>query len=106
MKALNPLKFIAAATTEIEKYKNNIHNAENIDKARRNAIAMQGYVNCTISFLNTMIDEENNDFTENLSELIDEWAQDIFGLLADKAIEFKQDPDWIRRLLNRRDEIA
>lgn len=106
MKALNPIKFIANATTEIEKYKNKIRAAESIDDARKNAIAMHGYVNCTITFLNTMVDFENNDFTENLSELIDEWQQDIFGLLADKAIDLKQDPDWISRLLKRRDTIA
>lgn len=106
MKALNPLKFLTEIATEIEKYKTNIRNAENIERARQNALAMHGYVNCTITFLNTMLDTENNDFTENLSELIDEWQQDIFGLLADKAIELKQDPDWISRLLNRRDEIG
>lgn len=106
MKALNPLKFIASATTEIEKYKANIRGAENIVDARKNAIAMHGYVNCLTTFLNTMIAFENNDFTENLSELIDEWQQDIFGILADKAIELKQDHEWISRLLKRRDEIA
>ena len=106
MKALNPFKFIAEASTEIEKYKAGIRNAESIDDARKNAIAMHGYVNCTITLLNSMLDTENNDITENLSELIDEWQQGIFGLLADKAIELKQDPDWISRLLKRRDEIA
>lgn len=106
MKALNPIKFVANLTIEIEKYKTNIRNAENIEKARRNAIAMQGYINCTITFLNTMIDSENNDFTASLDELVNEWLVDMYGTLAEKAIELKMDSEYIHRLLQKRDEIA
>ena len=106
MKALNPIKFIANITVEIEKDKTNIRNAEDIEKARRNAIAMQGYLNCTITFLNPMVDFENNDFTASLDELVTEWMQDVYGTLAEKAIELKQDSAYISRLLQKRAEIA
>lgn len=106
MKALNNLKFIANLTIKVEEYKDRILNAENLEKARAAACALNGFLNCTTTYLNTMIDTENNDFTDELDALIDEWRASMFGTMADKAIELKADPAYIGRLIKRRDEIT
>ena len=106
MKALNNLKFIANLTIKVEEYKDRILNAENLEKARAAACALNGFLECATTYLNTMIDTENNDFTDELDALIDEWRASMFGAMADKAIELKADPAYIGRLINRRDEIA
>lgn len=105
MKALNTIKFIANISVEIEKYKTRIRNAEDIVKARIAASAMRGYIDCALTFLNTMVCTENNDLTADLHEQIDEWHAQVYGTLADKAIELGIDGDYISRLINRRDEL-
>ena len=106
MKALNTIQFVVNCTTEIEKYKARIRNAEDFEKARRTANALLGYIDCTITFLNTMVCMENNDFTAEFDEVIEQWQRDMYQALADKAIETKQDNDCIIRLLQKRDEVA
>lgn len=104
MKALNNMKFITEATTTFNGWLANISSAENYDHAKRNAATAVGFVDCMIVYLNTMIDRENNDFTADLGDVLDEWMAKIYQKVADKAIETNQPNEVILSLLKRRDE--
>lgn len=103
MKALNPLRYIAEAADRIADYKARIGRAEEYEKARNIGNAALGYIDCMITFLNTMIDLENNDFTGDLDEVLEIWHRDVCQAVIDKAIETHQDHDKICRLLKIRD---
>ena len=104
MKALNTMKFVTNATVELTKYQNAIREAETYDIARNAAYQMRGYIDCMITFLNTMICMENNDFTGDFGDVLDDWMVTLYQTLADKAIETKQDGETIHKLLCMRDE--
>lgn len=103
MKALNNLKFVTNATEEIASYKSQIREAEDYDTAKRIAYQAIGYLNCMVTFLNTMICFENNDFTGDLDETIDDWRKDIFQALIDMAMKTEQPKETIWKLCRRRD---
>ena len=104
MKPLNTFKFICNAAEEITNYKNTIKTAEDFDHAKKSGQAALGYINCMITFLNTMIDRENNDFTGDFDEVLDEWYRNIYQAVIDKAIETSQDDDYVWKLLEKRDQ--
>ena len=104
MKALHTLRFVTEATKTLTNYQNLIANAEDFSKARSAARQMLGYIDCLITFNNTMICFENNDFTGELGEVIDDWIASVYDTLANKAIETKQDSDTVAKLLSKRDE--
>lgn len=103
MKALNNLKFIANASQDIEQYKTKIEKVDSYDRAKEIGNAALGYINCMITYLNTMIDKENNDFTGDLDEVIFEWCRSIYQVI-DKADEMNQSSDEIFRFCEARDE--
>ena len=103
MKALNNLKFIANASQDIEQYKIKIEKVDSYDRAKAIGNAALGYINCMITYLNTMIDKENNDFTGDLDEVIIEWRSSIYQKVIDKADEMNQGSDEIFRLCEARD---
>lgn len=103
MKALNTMMFIANAAEEITDYKAAIKNAETYDSAKRIGNMALGYINCTITFLNTMICMGNNDFTAEFDEVIEAWKKSIYQAVVDKAFDTKQDSDTIWKLLKLRD---
>lgn len=104
MKALNTVKFISNATTEYNEWMRAIKEAEDYETAKNKARCAFGYIDCMIVFLNTMIDKENNDFTADLDEMIDEWKSNVYQNVADKAIEMKEAPEEIMKMLQKRDE--
>ena len=104
MKALNTMKYINNAAKDLTKLLDQIKTAETFTTARERANRMHGYIACMATFLNTMIDTENNDFTGEYDEVLEDWEADMFQALADKAIETKQDNDTIWKLLEKRDE--
>ena len=104
MKALINLKFIANAAQEIEQYKVCIEKADEYDKAKRIGNMALGYINCMITYLNTMIDKENNEFTGDLDEVIIEWRSSIYQKVIDKADETNQGSAEIFKLCEARDE--
>lgn len=106
MKPINTMKFVANMTEEIVKYKVAIKAAETYEAAKDTARQMAGYIDCGITFLNTMICKENNDFTAEFDEVIEGWQVAMYQLLIDKAIETKQDSELIWKLLRKRDEYA
>ena len=67
---------------------------------------MRGYIDCMFTFLNTMLCMENNDFTGEFNDVLDDWMAALYQTLADKAIETKQDSETIHKLLCMRDEHA
>ena len=103
MKALNTMMFVSNAAEEITGYKAAIKNADTYDTAKRIGNMALGYINCTITFLNTMICMENNDFTAEFDEVIEAWKKSIYQAVIDKAIETDQDNDTVWRLLKLRD---
>lgn len=104
MKALHTLRFVTEATKTLTDYQNRIANAETYETARNAARQMLGYIDCLITFNNTMVCAENNDFTGEFDEVIDDWTATVYGTLAQKAIETKQDHDTVMKLLGKRDE--
>lgn len=104
MKSLNTFQFISNAAEALAKNEAEIANAETYEKARNRANHMIGYLNCLITFLNTMICLENNDFTAEYSDVLDDWQARCYQALAKKAIETEQESTVIIRILKLRDE--
>ena len=100
MKALNNIKFIAESTKEIEKFKSEIKNSENYNKAKSIGNMALGHINCMITYLNCMIDKENNDFTEQLES----WTASIYQEMANKAITSGEDAEVVLKCIKKRDE--
>ena len=105
MKALNTVKFIAEATKNVETWKDMIRYADTYETAKKAASRLIGYLDCLVTFNNTMICKENNDFTAAFDDLLNEWHAEVYGLLADKAIHTGQSADLIAKLFIQRDEI-
>lgn len=105
MKALNTMKFISNAVTELNVFKELIATTETYEKAKEKTSAMFGYIDCLTTFLNTMICEENNDFTAEFDEVIEEWQRTAYQALIDKAIETNQNMNVTVVLCRKRDAI-
>lgn len=104
MKALNSLKYIANASEEIGKYKGLIETSENYTSAKNVAYQAIGFLNSMVVFLNTMICMENNDFTGELDEVIDDWRRDLIQTLINKAEDTHQDYETLFKLYKIRDD--
>lgn len=105
MTSLNTMKFVSNSIEKLTEYKMGIANADTYEKAKKIANTMLGYIDCLITFNNTMICMENNDFTGDFGEVIDQWQAVVYQSLVNKATETKQDHDLIFELLKKRDEI-
>lgn len=105
MKALHTMRFVSAAIEKLVEYKQAIADAETYEAAKPIAKQMLGYIDCLITFNNTMICMENNDFTGEFGEVIDDWYAGVYQAMINKAVETKQDHDLIWKLLCKRDEI-
>ena len=103
MKALNNIQFVVNAAEEMASYKSKIRAAEDYDTAKHIAYQAIGYLNCMITYLNTMICFENNDFTGDLDETIDDWRKNIFQALIDMASKTEQPSEIIWKLCRKRD---
>lgn len=106
MKALNTMQFVNNAVKDLTQYEGRIEAAETYENAKNIARQMFGFIDCMITFNNTMICTENNDFTGEFGEVIDDWTSHVYQLLVNKAIETKQSDETVWRLLKKRDEIA
>ena len=104
MKPLNTIMYISNAAEELTEYKAKIVRAADYAEAKRIGNMALGYINCMITFLNTMICKENNDLTGELDEAISSWRKSIFQAVIDKADETKQPNEVIWVLLKKRDE--
>ena len=104
MKALNNIKFITESAKEIEKFKSAIETAENYSKAKKIGNMALGHINCMITYLNCMIDKENNDFSEQLDEQIESWSESIYQQMASKAIVCGESTEEVLKCLKKRDE--
>lgn len=105
MKALNTMKFISNAVIELNVFKELIATAKTYEKAKEKASAMLGYIDCLTTFLNSMICLENNDFTGDFEEVIEDWQRTAYQALINKAIETKQDNSVVITLCRKRDAI-
>lgn len=106
MKSLNTMKFVANTIKELKEYEEVLNKAETYEEAANIARKMIGYIDCMITFNNTMICMENNDFTGEFDEVITEAHAHVYQLLVNKAEKTNQDKDLIWKLLKRRDEVA
>jgi len=106
MRPLNTLQFLVNMTEDINDLQQEIRNAETYEDAKRYASRMVGYIGCATTFLNTMICTENNGFTEEFDDVLNEWERIIYSLLADKAIQTNQSPDTIAELIRVERELA
>lgn len=103
MKALNNMKFVAEASVKLNYWIGEIEAADDFADAKKNEAAAIGYIDCMITYLNCMIDTENNDFTESLDELLDEWSAEVYQKLANMAIKCGQPSDVVAAILKERD---
>lgn len=105
MKALNTMKYVSNMIETLTEYKARIEKAETYEAAKRTAHKMFGYIDCMTTFLNTMICTENNDFTAELDEVIDDWTAKTYQAMIDKAAETRQSNDLILQLCGARDNF-
>lgn len=103
MKALNNIKFICEATTTFNSWVDRIDSAADYEDARRFGSAAIGFADCMTVYLNAMICKENNDFTAELDETVEEWKATVYQHMASKAIETHQDNNTILAMLRMRD---
>lgn len=104
MKNLNNMMFVLNAGSQIADYVNTISKvSESYEKAKATAAEALGFANCMTVYLNTMISADNNDFTQELDEVIDNWRANIFQALVDVAIRTNQPNDTIIKLGHHRD---
>lgn len=103
MKKMNTMMLINNMIVNLCDYKASIKSAETYEDAKRIGSRMVGYLDGAYTVLNTLICEENNDLTAELDEVLTGWEAEIFGTLADKAVETDQDRELILELLKRRD---
>lgn len=99
MKALHTMKFVNDATIELTKYEARLSSSDNYEEAKNIACNMLGYIDCLTTFLKAMICTENNDFTAEYSDVIDDWTNRVRRLLVDKAVKTEQDPDTVLELI-------
>lgn len=104
MKHLNIFSYIKNITTEINKTVDIIECCENLEEAKLNASLAFGYVNSLNVMVNTLVCKENNEITEHLSDLTDEFMIQIYQALCDVAIKVKCDEAFIR-YAQKRDEF-
>lgn len=104
MKDLNIFLYIANMTTEINKAVIMINDCENLEEAKLEASIAFGYVNSLIVMTNTLICKENNEITEHLSDLTDEFMSHIYQALCNVALKVKCDEAFIR-YAKKRDEF-
>ena len=103
MKELNNIKYIAKAAVHIAQYEDYIATAESYEAAKLKASEAFGFVNCMTLYTNTMVATENNDFTGELSDVLDGWMANIYEALAEKAGSTDQPQEVILNLLKHRD---
>lgn len=106
MKALNNIQFVSDATTNFNQWINAITQAETYDKAVRKGEGALGFIDCMTTYLNCMICWDNNDFTGDLGDLLDNMTASVYQHVADKARETNQPNDVIMKLLEKRDEYT
>lgn len=104
MKALNTMKFMSNAIESLTEYKTAIATAETFEDAKNVARKMIGYIDCLITFTNTMICMENNEFTWGFSDLLDGWMHKMYQELINKATATSQNHDTVQGLLCKRDK--
>lgn len=106
MKVLNTMKFMYNAITEFNKWLKAIEDAAEYNKAEEKAAAAIGFIDCLHTFNNSMICTENNDFTGDTCEMLDEMEAEVYNKLANKAADTNQDAEKVMKLLKKRDEIT
>ena len=103
MKQLNTFKFITEAAGRMTEYRKSIAETETLDRAKKIGNKAFGYIDCMITFLNTMICFENNEFTGDFDEVLDDWTRSIYQAVIDKAVSTDAPSDEICELCRMRD---
>jgi hypothetical protein len=103
MKGINTTKFLMNARDEFTGILAGVKSAEDFEAAKSKGSMAVGFCDCMIVFLNTMICQENNDFTGDLDEVLDEWMAELYQCMADKAKATGQPDVVMFRYLNQRD---
>lgn len=104
MKSLNTVKYITESTLAINKWLGYIGSAESWDDARKAGNSAIGYIDSMVTFLNCMVCEENNGFTQELDDVIENWLSETYQAMANKAIELGEPDEKVWELLKKRDE--
>lgn len=104
MKQLNTMQFLSDTLERLTELKEQINQSETYEKARNIANAMQGYLDCLNTFNNTMICEENNNFTADFDDLLCSWHVKTAQALVNKAEQTGQRHEIIYDLLEKRDQ--
>lgn len=105
MKALNTMVFVSNVVENLVKTENGIKDADTYENARLRSNYMLGYIDALITFNNTMVCLENNDFTGDFDNVIYNWKRKTYQAVIDKAIATEQKEEEIWRVLRLRDEL-
>lgn len=105
MKALNNIKFLCDATTTFNAWLKAIDDADSYEDARNRGNSAMGFIDCMMVYMNSMLAVENNDFTEQLDEVLEDWAASVYQHMSDKAIATNQPTEVVLKLMRKHDEI-
>ncbi len=103
MKHLNTMLYTTEATKELAGMEKKIEAAESYDQAKAEANRALGFIDALILFNNCMVARENNDFTEQFSDVLEAWTADVYQAMIDVAVRTEQPDDVVAELCNRRD---
>lgn len=87
MRKINNMDLVVSAAVEIANYKKWINEAETEERAKAAGNAALGFFNGMTVTINAMICTENNDFTGDFGEWLDEQEKAIKQCVKQKCIE-------------------
>ena len=87
MKEINTMELIVSAGQEVGKYKELINNAETEEKVKAVGNAALGFLNGMNVVINSMISFENNEFTGDFGEWVDEQEKTIRTYVRQRCVE-------------------
>lgn len=87
MKKINNMELMSNAAIEIANYKKWINEAKTEERAKAAGNAALGFINGMNITLNSMVCEENNDFTGDFGEWVDEQEKAIKQYVTQKCIQ-------------------
>lgn len=87
MRKINNMDLVASAAVEIANYKKWINEAETEERAKAAGNAALGFLNGMNITINAMICTENNDFTGDFGEWVDEQERAIKQFVKQKCID-------------------
>ena len=101
MKSPKSLLFIHEATVKLIDYESAIETSDTYEKAKSIAHKALGFIDCLVIYNNLLICSENNGFTEEFDELLEELTARVYRSMADAAIRHDEPYEVIHKLITK-----